>query len=218
MLALPSPLLCLITDDAIGLQDVEARVAEACDAGARLVQLRNRLLEQSALRAHAERLRAITAQRGALLVINARSNVAADMQADAFHLPADGEAVDEARARFGKDCGIGRSIHSIAEIDEFESQCPDYVHFGPIFPTASKARYGSPQGLEGLREVARRIAQLAQRPKLVAVGGINKANVMKTIDDGADGIAVIRAVMSAPDAGEATYALLTALRNASDGS
>ena len=199
------------------LQDVEARVADACDAGVRLVQLRNRFLDQTALRGHAERLRAITAERGALLVINARSNVAPDFQADAFHLPAGGEAVDEARARFGQDCGIGRSIHSIAEIDGFESQCPDYVHFGPIYPTASKARYGPPQGLDGLREVARRIAQLARRPKLVAVGGIEKDNVAETIGGGADGIAVIGAVMSAPDAGEATYALLTALRNASDG-
>jgi thiamine-phosphate pyrophosphorylase len=218
LLPLPSPLLCLITDDAMDLQDVEARVADACDAGARLVQLRNRFLDQAALRAHAERLRAITAERGALLAINARSNVAPDLQADAFHLPADGEAMGEAKARFGKDSGIGRSIHSIAEIDGFESQCPDYVHFGPIYPTASKARYGPPQGLEGLREVVRRIARLARRPKLVAVGGIDKDNVAETIDGGADGIAVIGAVMSAPDAGEATYALLAALRNASDNS
>ncbi len=192
-------------------------MADACDAGARLVQLRNRFLDQAALRAHAERLRAITAERGALLAINARSNVAADMQADAFHLPAGGETLGEARARFGKASGIGRSIHSIAEIEEFESQCPDYVHFGPIYPTASKARYGPPQGLEGLREVARRIGQLARRPKLVAVGGISENNVVEVIDSGAEGIAVIGAVMSAPDAGGATYALLAALRNASDG-
>ena len=52
----------------------------------------------------------------------------------------------------------------------------------------------------------------------MAVGGIEKDNVAKTIDSGADGIAVIGAVMGAPDAGEATYALLAALRNASDGS
>lgn len=214
MLAFPNPLLCLITDELQEPGEVERKTAEACDAGCRLVQLRNRIMGPVSLRAHAERLREITAARGALLAINAGCEAPAEIAPDAIHIPGAGPPADVQRRRFGNEIGIGRSIHSSKEVDDFAAEKPDYFQFGPVFATASKARYGAPQGLERLRETAARIANATGSPKLVAVGGIRANNLAAAIDNGADGIAVIGAVMRAADAAEATNELLSALRNA----
>lgn len=217
MLAFPNPLLCLITDELQEPGEVERKTVDACDAGCRLVQLRNRILGARSLLAHAERMREITAARGALLAINAGCEVPATIGADAIHLPGAAPSADEQRAAFGASIGIGRSIHSSREVERFASERPDYFQFGPVFSTASKARYGAPQGVERVRETAERIAITAGDTKLVAVGGIEASNLAAVIDNGADGIAVIGAVMSAADAADATSELLVALRLARAG-
>jgi thiamine-phosphate pyrophosphorylase len=212
LLAFPNPLLCLITDELQEPGEVERKTADACDAGCRLIQLRNRILGPRSLLAHAERMREITTTRGSLLAINAGCEVPAAIGPDAIHLPGAGPSAGTQRAAFGESIGIGRSVHSSKEVERFAPERPDYFQFGPVFATASKARYGAPQGVGRLREIAERIASSGGGAKLVAVGGIDADNLAGAIDNGADGIAVIGAVMSAADAAEATNELLNALR------
>jgi thiamine-phosphate pyrophosphorylase len=155
----------------------------------------------------AERLRVMTHDYGALLIVNDRLDVALAVGADGLHLPADGMMPERARAVAGTDFLLGRSIHSLQEIVALRDQPLDYLQFGPIFETPSKARYGPPQGLEQLRQA---VAAAGTRP-IVAVGGMTSATAGSAMACGVAGVAVIGAIMHARHIGEATVALLETL-------
>lgn len=205
------PFLCVITDDELSPDHVVVAVESACAAGPVVVQLRARRCGGRELFALAGRLREVTSTNRCLFLVNDRIDVALAVGADGVHLPAAGIPAAVARALLdrhgaqGKGLRLGLSIHSIEEI---RGNAPhvDYFQFGPVFATPSKAAYGAPQGFASLVEAVAASAAVG-RP-LVAVGGINLGNANAVAVAGAAGIAVIRAVMRAPDARAATRALL----------
>jgi thiamine-phosphate pyrophosphorylase len=85
----------------------------------------------------------------------------------------------------------------------------DFVVFGPVFSTPSKMAYGPPQGLQQLADVVRQV-----NLPVLAIGGIDATNVAQVLQAGAYGIAMIRAVLAAPDPCAATQQLSTTLRSA----
>jgi thiamine-phosphate pyrophosphorylase len=104
---------------------------------------------------------------------------------------------------------LGRSVHSHAEVErERDTGAVDYVQFGPIFATPSKAAFGPVQGADALALAVKRAHPLA----VTAVGGIAPANAGEVMLTGASGVAVIGAVMSAVNPGHAVHALLEAMR------
>jgi thiamine-phosphate pyrophosphorylase len=94
----------------------------------------------------------------------------------------------------------------VEEARAAEEEGADYLGVGPIFPTPSKPDAGEPLGLEGLRAI-RRVVNIP----LVAIGGINEENLEEVFEAGADGVAVISAVASAPDLEEAVRRLRRAV-------
>lgn len=120
------------------------------------------------------------------LVANGRLDVALAAGADGVHLPADGVPVAPLRRRFGDRVVIGRSTHRPEEAAAARREGADYVTFGPVFPTPSKARYGRPPGLEGLAEAA------AQGLPVIALGGIGPDELASAVRAGAAGAAGIR--------------------------
>jgi len=204
---LVDPPLYLITDDDLEARRVVAVVEAACAAGCRFVQLRRRGATGRDLWTMAELLREKTRAAGALLAVNDRGDVALACEANALHLPAAGLSPERARAVVGDAMIVGRSVHSIDEVRALANGPLDYLQFGPIYETASKRRYGPPQGLDGL---ARVVAAAGPRP-IVAVGGIDADRAGEVLVAGARGIAVIGAVMRASDPYAATAALIEAL-------
>ena len=89
---------------------------------------------------------------------------------------------------------IGYSTHVLEQVRDADRSTADYIAFGPIFTTASKENPDPVVGLEGLRE-----ARKATRKPLVAIGGITLENARAVIEAGADSVAVIRALVGAPD-------------------
>ena len=89
---------------------------------------------------------------------------------------------------------IGRSCHSLDEAQQAEHDGADYVFFGPVFATPSKAQYGPPQGVERLAEVCR-----ALRIPVIAIGGIDVNNAAECFRAGASGIAAIRLFQETTD-------------------
>jgi thiamine-phosphate pyrophosphorylase len=179
-------------------------VAAALDAGLGAVQLRDKDLPTRPLLALAETLRAATAERGALLLVNDRADIAIAAGADGVHLGGGSLPVGAARALLPAGAVIGVSTHARAEI---EATTADFAFFGPVYPTPSKASFGPAQGVEALRDAA------ACRPALpvLAIGGITAATAPAACAAGAHGVAVIRAILAAPDPAAATRALLAAL-------
>jgi len=177
-------------------------VTAALRGGVGAVQLRERGLGTRALLELAIALRQATRAAGAALLINDRIDVALACDADGVHLPGHSFAVADARALLGPRRLIGVSTHHPDEVAAAAAAGADFAVFGPIFATPSKATYGAPQGLDALAR-ARRAAALP----LFAIGGVDADTAAAVRDAGADGVAVIRAVLAAPDPAAAARAL-----------
>jgi thiamine-phosphate pyrophosphorylase len=179
-------------------------VKAALEGGVRAVQLREKDLMGRDLYLLARDLRDLTARYDALLLINDRIDVALAVEADGVHLGQASFPAAEARRLLGPEKLIGVSTHSPEGI--VAAGGADFVVFGPVYFTPSKAAYGEPQGVDRLREA------VAQSPYPVfAIGGITAERVCEVRAVGAHGIAVISAVISSPDPREATQSFLVAL-------
>ncbi len=107
-----------------------------------------------------------------------------------------------AREILGEHKIIGVSTHSVKQAQQAEKEGADYIAIGPIFSTSSKPKIGPPKGTQIISQVK----EMTRIP-LVAIGGINLDNINKTLEAGADGIAVIKAVFQEADVGLATKKL-----------
>ena len=180
-------------------------VQAALDGGVRAVQLREKDLEGGELYALAAQLRDITARYQARLLINDRIDVALAVDADGVHLGQTSFPVSTARELLGPDKLIGVSTHSLEEITA--STGADFIVFGPVYFTPSKAAYGEPQGLERLRQAVEQ-----STAPVFAIGGIKEEQIAEVQAAGAHGIALISALSAAPDPSQAAKGLLAKLR------
>jgi thiamine-phosphate pyrophosphorylase len=174
-------------------------------AGVRFLQLR---VKDKSAREFVEIARAVKAETdraGARLIVNDRVDVARLVDAAGVHLGQDDLPPEAAREQLGPGKIIGFSTHNLAQIEAAPADAIDYVGFGPIFATGSKANPDPVQGLDGLRAVRSRC-----RLPLVAIGGIGPATCRAVLDHGADAAAVIGAVCRAGDPGAAVRELLGA--------
>ena len=120
------------------------------------------------------------------LLVNGRIDVALAAGADGVHLPADEVSIVALRKRFGEEPVVGRSTHSLAEVERARDDGADYVTFGPVWDTPSKARYGEPLGPGALEEAA------AVGIPVLALGGVFPDRFPEIAERGAAGVAGIR--------------------------
>ena len=205
--------LCYVTDRK-GFSGVEAREAQetlllrmetAAAAGVDWIQIREKdlsgrdcgLLTREALQ-RAAKSRAGNATPTRILV-NDRLDVALSEGAGGVHLSENSLPLPEAKRlvraqALSQDFLIGVSCHSLEAARSAASGGADYLFFGPIFSTPSKAAFGAPQGLERFAEVCRAVSI-----PVLAIGGITLANASACLAAGASGIAAIRLFQDARD-------------------
>lgn len=171
----------------------------AMKGGVKAVQLREKDLTPAQLLEYAQRLRSLTRKYGAKLLINDRADIAVAAEADGVHLTEHSIDIRSARKVLGEDRLIGVSTHSFEGAHTAEREGADFITFSPIYSTPSKAGYGSPQGLERLREVCTALAV-----PVFALGGITPERQAEVQHAGAAGIALISAIISASDPTAAT--------------
>jgi thiamine-phosphate diphosphorylase len=176
-----------------GRSSLEVAVALLA-AGIRLIQLRDKHASSGELYASAQGVAACVRKAGGIFIVNDRADVALALDADGVHVGQDDLPVESARALLGPGKLSGFSTHVLEQVRQADRSTADYVAFGPIFPTASKANPDAVVGLEGLRE-----ARQATRKPLVAIGGITLENARAVIEAGANSVAVISALVGAPD-------------------
>ena len=194
------PKLYPITDRRLpGLTHAE-QVARLCEGGARLVQLREKHLPAREFYAEAEEALRVARSFGARLVINDRADVALALGADGVHLGQDDMPVSAARALLGEAAVVGYSTHNTGQAVGAAALPVSYVAVGPVFATSSKQNPDPVVGLEGLRRVRGAVPGVP----LVAIGGITAENAPAVLEAGADSVAVIGALLSAPDPAEIT--------------
>lgn len=198
--------LYLITDQKQTKMPLHEAIRLALQGGVRAIQVREKDLPIRELLALAQELRIITKEFGAKLFINDRVDVAVAVDADGVHLGHESMPADAVRKIVGPNMLIGVSTHNLDEAKKAEAVGADFVTFGPVFSTPSKMAYGAPVGIEALRIVKNNI-----RMPVFGLGGIKQENVAEVILTGADGIAMISAILSADDIQKASKDVLGAL-------
>ncbi|HEX9661585.1 MAG TPA: thiamine phosphate synthase [Candidatus Binatia bacterium] len=167
---------------------------QALYGGVKAIQLREKDLDGKQLFLLAEKVRALCARYRAALFINDRIDVARAVGADGVQLGSTSLPIETARELLGADRMIGASTHSVEEAREAERRGADFVLFGPVYFTPTKAAYGAPQGLAALKKIVENIAL-----PVYAIGGIKPENVGAVVVAGVKGVALISAVIGAID-------------------
>lgn len=187
--------LYVVTDETLGRGRSHAEIAKlACAGGADAIQLRDKCCGMSDLCRAGREIREITRKTGALFIVNDRLDVALACGADGVHLGQGDVRVDVARQIAPRSFVIGVSVGNAGEAVVAEEAGADYVALSPLFSTASKDNAGPGQGLYVLREIWSAVSI-----PVIAIGGISRDNVGAVIGAGADGVAVISAVVGQPD-------------------
>jgi thiamine-phosphate pyrophosphorylase len=183
-------------------------VESALEGGVRAVQLREKDLSAAELYPLARELRELTARYGARLLINDRLDVALAVEADGVHLGGHSLPVAAARKILGPGKLIGVSTHRPEEATGAQRDGADFVTFGPVYFTPSKAAYGEPVGLGRLTEAC------ATAPLPVfALGGVTLGRLPELRAAGCHRIALISAILAAADPAAAAAAILARIRN-----
>jgi thiamine-phosphate pyrophosphorylase len=196
--------LYLVTDPVLcGSRGVEETCRLALESGVGTLQLRDKTASTRELIHMAAVLINLCRKHGALFIVNDRVDVAMSAGADGVHLGQDDMPVALARALLGTDAVIGASARSPREAESAWREGADYIAANLVFPTDTKTDLGEPLGLRAIAELKK-----ASPLPLVAIGGINPSNVDVVRRAGADGIAVVSAIMAAKDVPEAVRALL----------
>jgi thiamine-phosphate pyrophosphorylase len=199
--------LYLVTSQTLSAgRETREIVRQALAAGVTLIQLREKELAARPFMALAEEVRRMTADAGALMIVNDRLDIALAVGADGVHLGRDDLPLAAAR-RIAPELILGASSHSESEALEAQAAGASYVNVGPLFPTRTKEWGQAFLGLEGLRAVSARLTV-----PFTVMGGIKREHIPGLVAAGARTIAVVTAVTAAPEPGRAAAELLAAIR------
>lgn len=191
---IPDYSLYLVTDRALSLGRATTMVVEeAVAGGVTCVQLREKDCSTRKFIEEGLALQRLLRPNNIPLIINDRVDVAMVIGAQGVHLGQDDMHIRDARQILGPDIIIGISVESISDARDAAAAGADYLGISPVFSTATKIDTAPPLGLDGVRA----IRQEVDLP-LVAIGGIKHDNCAAVMAAGADGLAVVSALVSAP--------------------
>jgi thiamine-phosphate pyrophosphorylase len=185
---------------------VGAVVSEAVRGGARIVQLRAKAVSDRALLALAREAGAAARDLGALFLVNDRPDLAALAAADGVHLGQDDLPPRDARRALPAGTLLGFSTHDASQVEAAAAEPVDYLAIGPVFATRTKTDTAPVVGLPGVRAARARTCL-----PLVAIGGITADNARSVIEAGADGVAVLSALLAGGDVAAAVRRLRAAI-------
>ena len=180
---------------------------QALDGGVKAIQLREKDLGGKELFDLAEKTRELCIRYDARLLINDRIDVALGVDADGVQVGNASIPIDTARRLLGPRKLLGASTHSLAEAQQAEQNGADFILFGPVYFTPSKAVYGEPQGLAALKKIVEKIPS-----PVYAIGGIKPENINDVRATGIRGVALISAITNAENPKAATQRILRHLR------
>jgi len=203
----------VITDAKLSRGRSHLEVAQAAiEGGASIIQFREKEMTTRELVETARRLKELTEEKGVPFIVNDRLDVALAVEADGVHVGQDDMPAALARQLIGPRKILGVSASTVEEALQAEKNGADYVSASPVFTTPTKPDTPPPTGLEGLRAIVE-----AVNLPVIAIGGINEKNAAEVMEAGAQGVAVISAVVSPPDIAAAARHLRETLETARKG-
>jgi thiamine-phosphate pyrophosphorylase len=208
------PAVYPITDRSLSGLALHEQVKRMAAGGADLIQLREKTASSHEFcKAAAESVR-FAREKNIRIIINDRVDIALLLRANGVHLGQEDLSPIQARRLLGAEAIIGYSTHTLRQAAEAVKLPIDYLAFGPVFATLTKQNTDPVVGLEILAEVRSIAGQLP----LVAIGGINEANIQLVLGSGADSVAVIGSVLADPDRIESNVRSLFSLASNHDNS
>lgn len=191
-LSLP-PLYAILDPEQTKGRSPESVLRELLEGGVTLLQLRVKTMVPREFFELARRVRSETRARGCQLIVNDRVDIALACDADGVHLGQEDLPFTSGRKLIG-DKIVGISTHDIGQAKEAEQSGADYIGFGPMFGTTTKATGYGARGVEMLRQI-----RAAVKLPIVGIGGINEENVREVWQAGADSAAIISDILGADD-------------------
>jgi thiamine-phosphate pyrophosphorylase len=186
--------LYAVTPDTDQTESLVAQVSAAISGGVRIIQYRNKTATPEMRVAQALALKSLCRDAGACLIINDHVELALAVDADGLHVGSGDASYDDARRALGDEKLIGISCYNQLGLAlAAEARGADYIAFGSFFPSLVKP--GAVHAPTDLLIEARRTLELP----IVAIGGITLNTALPLITAGADALAVISALFSAPD-------------------
>jgi thiamine-phosphate pyrophosphorylase len=187
-------LLYAVTDRAwIGTQTLYQQVEAALKGGATCVQLREKELDEAAFLQEAKELCALCRRYGVPFIVNDNVDVAQACGADGVHVGQEDMKAGEVRRRVGEDMILGVSVHTVEEARRAVRDGADYLGLGAVFPTSTKT-----DADQMSNETLRDICGAVEIP-VVAIGGLNRDNILRLSGSGVDGVALVSAIFGAED-------------------
>jgi thiamine-phosphate pyrophosphorylase len=199
------PPLYAIVDAQAARRRILDLTEDLLEAGVRLIQYRDKRATSRELYEMSVQMAARIGRAQAIFILNDRADIALAADADGVHVGQDDLPVELARKILGPGKIIGISTHSIAQLEEADRSSADYIAFGPVAPTGTKA---NPEPVVGLAGVAE--ARKSTRKPLVAIGGITLEQAKLVKETGVESVAVIQALIGADDPGERARQFLEA--------
>ena len=187
-------LLYAVTDRAwTGEQTLYEQVEAALKGGVTCVQLREKEMDETAFLQEAKDICALCHRYGVPFIVNDNVDVAIACQAAGIHVGQEDMAAGEVRRRVGDAMLLGVSVHTVEEARRAVRNGADYLGLGAVFPTSTKTDVD-----QMTNETLRAICDAVDVP-VVAIGGINRGNLLKLSGSGVDGVALVSAIFSAED-------------------
>ena len=203
--------LYLVTDRLMARgRDIVDIVNAAIQGGVTVVQMREKKATTNEMIELGRALLEVTQAAGVPLIINDRIDVALAINADGVHVgPPDDMPAFLARRIIGPNRILGVSAESPEIARQAARDGADYIGVGDVYGTGSKKDAGEPIGLNGLKSVIK-----ASRLPVVGIGGIHHSNAARVIEAGADGVALISAIVGSENPEKAARELRQAIEQA----
>jgi thiamine-phosphate pyrophosphorylase len=203
------PRLYVILDAALITSPERDCALSLAEAGVRLLQYRNKSAPARQYLDSSRELAEALCPRGVTFLVNDRPDVAFLSGASGVHVGQEDLEVEQARSVAGQDKLVGVSTHNFEQFNKAVTSSADYIAIGPLFSTTSKANPDPVVGLDFLR----RVRGLTDKP-IVGIGGISLDRAKSVIEAGADSVAVISGVLSAPNPSQSARQYLEVLETA----
>lgn len=187
-------LLYAVTDRAwVGKQTLYQQVEAALKGGVTCVQLREKELDEAAFLQEARDICALCRQYGVPFIVNDNVDIAAACGADGVHVGQEDMGTEEARRRVGENMILGVSVHTVEEARQAVRDGADYLGLGAVFPTGTKT------DVDVMPGVTRQAICTAADVPIVAIGGLNRDNILQLSGSKVDGAALVSAIFGAED-------------------
>ena len=194
LFSFPSPLYTIA--DTLGRSELSfvAIAEKLCAGGAKILQLRAKDVPSRDFLVIAQEVRKICRCSGCLFIVNDRADIALAVDADGVHVGQEDLPLTAARKVLGPNKIIGVSTHDLQQAQTAERDGADYIGFGPMYGTTTKATGYTARGLDQLRAI-----RAVVRLPIVAIGGITTERTPATLNAGADAVAMISDLVLAKD-------------------